>query len=562
MTNIIQKNGLEQQVGPRVRLPGVIYPPDATLQRDTAAGFIGQSTLAEAFMATHAAHPAQLALMGPEGTFTHAQLDAITDRVAAAFLGLGLEPTDRVVFQLPNCNELIFGLLGCFKAGLIPVCTLVSHREREIGYLAQHAKARLHLVQGDDPKFDHVEFSHRMRAQVPSLQHTVVARGPARDGALSLKDLCDAQDPVAARQRVLAVPRDPYQVGLFQLSGGTTGVPKIIPRFSGDYVYNMRAVIDWFGYRPGDCFYNPMPIIHNFNLVCCSAPTLLAGGSIALAPAMDADTVIGILRDHKPTWMTLPGPLLAKLGPALADKTIGFANARGMISSKSADVIEKMTGVPTYHVFGMTEGVIMFTHPDDPEEARYKTVGRPISPHDEVRILRPGTEQELPDGEVGESAFRGPYTVHGYYDAAERNAEAFTSDGFYRSGDLMSKRVIDSKTYCVYEGRIKDVVDRGGEKINAEEVETAVNTHPAVAGCAVIGIKDKDYGERLCACIVLRPGADAPDVKQMGQHLQSYGLAKFKWPERIEVLPDLPLTHVGKLDKLRLRQRFQPQIPT
>jgi 2,3-dihydroxybenzoate-AMP ligase len=547
-------------VGPQLRLAGVVYPSEATLLRDTAAGFIGQTTLAEAFMATHAAHPQRPALVGPEGVFTHAQLDVITDQIAAAFLDLGLEPNDRVVFQLPNCNELIFGLLGCFKAGLIPVCTLASHREREIGYLARHSQARLHFVQGDDSKFDHVAFSHRMRVEAPTLVHTVVARGAARNGALSLKDLYEAQEPLSARKRVLAIPRDPYQVGLFQLSGGTTGVPKIIPRFTGDYVYNMRAVIEWMGFQPGDCYYNPMPIIHNFNLVCCSAPMLLAGGAIALSPSMEPETVISILRDHRPNWFTLPGPVLAKLQPALAQGHISFQHAKGSISSRSADVIERVTGVPTFHVFGMTEGVIMFTHPSDSAEARHKTVGRPISPHDEVKILRPGTEEELPIGEVGEPAFRGPYTVHGYYDAAERNAEAFTSDGFYRSGDLMSKRLIDGKVYHVYEGRIKDVVDRGGEKINAEEVETAVNTHPAVAASAVIGLKDPQYGERMCVCIMLKPGAEAPTVQTLGAYLQSYGLAKFKWPERIELMTELPLTHVGKLDKLRLRERFQPPI--
>jgi len=537
-------------------MPGVVYPPAEALERYTAAGLLGHTTLAEAFMAAHAAHAGRPALVGPEGSFTHAQLDAITDRIAAAFLELGLEPTDRVLLQLPNCNEQIFAILGCFKAGLIPVCSLVSHREREIGYLAAHAQARLHIVPGDDAKFDHVEFSHRIRAATPSLRHTVVARGPARDGALSLAELRDAQDPELARRRVLAVPRDPYQVGVFQLSGGTSGVPKIIPRFSGEYVYNMRAMGAWLEYDSGDCWYNPMPIAHNFNLVCCSGPVLLAGGSIAVTPTMDMEALTSLLRKHQPTWMALPGPVLTKLKPMLASGELSFQRARGIVSSNSSELIEELTGVPTFHNFGMTEGIILSTHPDDPVEARRQTVGRPISEFDEVRILQPGTEEPVPDGTTGEAVFRGPYTTHGYYDAVERNAEAFTRDGFYRSGDLMSKRLINGKAYYAYEGRLKDVVDRGGEKINAEEVEVAVTTHPAVAACAVIGIKDKDYGERLCACISLRPGAEAPDVKQMGLHLQTYGLAKFKWPERIEVLLALPLTHVGKLDKVKLRERF------
>jgi 2,3-dihydroxybenzoate-AMP ligase len=203
------------QVGPTFKMPGVVYPPIDDLVRYVAAGMLGQQTLIEAFMETHVRFADQLALTGPEGNFTHRELDQITDQVASAFLDLGLKPLDRVVFQVPNCNELMFGFFGCLKAGLIPVCTLVSHREREIAYLASHSEAVLHFVQGDDPKFDHVEFAHRMKAHAPSLQHIVVARGPARDGALSLRDLYEAQDPVRAKLRVKSIERDPFQVILF-----------------------------------------------------------------------------------------------------------------------------------------------------------------------------------------------------------------------------------------------------------------------------------------------------------------------------------------------------------
>ena len=198
----------------------------------------------------------------------------------------------------------------------------------------------------------------------------------------------------------------------------------------------------------------------------------------------------------------------------------------------------------------------MYTRGDDDPEIRVTSVGRPVSPMDKIKILRPGTEEELPAGQTGEPAFYGPYTTCGYYDAPQRNAEAFTSDGYYRSGDLMSCRVVDGKTYYFFEGRIKDVVDRGGEKINAGEVEEAVLTHPDIIACAILGLKDPSLGERMCACIVVRPGQPVPDVASLGKHLQAYGLAKFKWPERIEVLPELPATHVGKLDKITLRKRF------
>lgn len=567
--------------GPMEPMPGVVYPPADELARYVAAGVLGDQSLIEAFMETHARFADQPALTGPEGTFTHRQLDEITDRVASAFLDLGLKPLDRVVFQVPNCNELMFGFFGCLKAGLIPVCTLVSHREREIGYLANHSQAVLHFVQGDDPKFDHVEFAHRMQSQTPSLKHIVVARGSARDGALSLKELYEAQDPVTARLRVKAITRDPFQVVLFHLSGGTTGIPKIIPRFGSEYLYNMRAVAAFNNYCAGDIFYNPTPFMHNFNMVCCSGPVLLMGGAMAMAPSMDGPTVKNVLQKFKPTYMVLGGPVLDKMAPALvknrkasavfnafpflgkllpgiAGQLIDFRPLKGIISTKGSAFITRITGAPSYHVFGMTEGVIMFTCASDPEEARHVSVGRPVSELDQIKLLKPGTEEEVALGEIGESTFKGPYTTHGYFDSADRNTEAFTSDGFYRSGDLMSARVIGGKTYYVFEGRIKDVIDRGGEKINAGEVEAAVMTHPAVETCAVIPVKDRSLGERMCVCIVPRAGETVPDVKALGQHLEKFGLSKFKWPERIEVVTELPATHVGKIDKLALRNRFDP----
>jgi non-ribosomal peptide synthetase component E (peptide arylation enzyme) len=197
----------------------------------------------------------------------------------------------------------------------------------------------------------------------------------------------------------------------------------------------------------------------------------------------------------------------------------------------------------------------MLTDDADPQEVQDTMVGRPVSPWDQVTLFRIGSEEEITEpGEVGECAFAGPYTIHGYYDAAERNAQAFTRQGFYRSGDLMLFRDIGGKRYYQFCGRTKDVVDRAGEKVNSEEVERLVACHPAVTAAAVVGMPDKVYGERVCTFITLRPGAAPPSVAQLGAFLEKQGLARFKWPERIEVLAELPLTNTAKLDKPALKQ--------
>ena len=547
-------------IGVAAPMRGVVYPPADELRQYVQDGVLGHVSLPQALRESFARHADRPALVGPEGEVSYGELDAITDRLASGLLRLGLAPLDRVMFQIGNCRELVYGFIGCLKAGLIPVCTLASHREQEIGYLARHANAVLHFVQGDDAKFDDVEFARAMQEKAPSLKFILQARGAARGGAVSLASLIDAEDPQIARATVRAVVHDPFQVAVFQLSGGTTVVPKIIPRFHNDYVCNMRAVAAWHDYSPDDVMYVPMPMMHNLNMVCCYGPMLLSGGAVAVAPDPAPATLLAVLRDYRPTWSVLFGPVAVRLEGTLREGMIDFKRARGIFAPNGAPRLRELTGAPVYHLYGMTEGDIMFARAGDPQEVLDHTAGRPVHPLDRIRIVRPGTEEDVAPGETGESIFKGPYTIHGYYDAAERNREAFTSDGWYRSGDLMAARVIDGQTYYVFQGRTKDVVSRGGEKISSEEVEWACATHPAVGACAVVPMPDPVYEERVCAFVIARPGHEAPDVAQLGAFLREYGLAKFKWPERIEVVSEFPMTQSGKLSKPTLKKRIEDMI--
>jgi 2,3-dihydroxybenzoate-AMP ligase len=202
--------------------------------------------------------------------------------------------------------------------------------------------------------------------------------------------------------------------------------------------------------------------------------------------------------------------------------------------------------------FGMSEGTLFFVRRDDPEEVRLETVGRPVSPDDEVR-LTDEDGREVPDGEVGELTVRGPYTLRGYYRAPEYNARQFTPDGFYRSGDLMRRH--PSGSYLV-EGRIKDLVNRGGEKISAEEVENLILTHPAVRNVACVPLPDPVLGERMCACVIPYEGRTLT-LDELTAYLTDMGIAKFKLPERLELMDDFPLSTFGKVSKKALTERFR-----
>jgi 2,3-dihydroxybenzoate-AMP ligase len=189
---------------------------------------------------------------------------------------------------------------------------------------------------------------------------------------------------------------------------------------------------------------------------------------------------------------------------------------------------------------------------DDPEDVRLETVGRPVSADDEVR-LTDEDGREVADGEVGELTVRGPYTLRGYYRVPDYNARQFTADGFYRSGDLM--RLHPSGSYLV-EGRIKDLVNRGGEKISSEEVESVILTHPSVRNVACVPFPDPVLGERMCACVIVRRGHTLT-LEALTSFLLDAGMAKFKLPERLELMGDFPLSTFGKVSKKALAERFR-----
>lgn len=547
-------------VGPRFRMPGVVYQSQEMLERYVAAGVLTQETLAGALRDVAASHPDRIALSEPGWQCSHAEFDALTDRAAAGLLSIGLAPLDRVLFQVANSKETVIALAACWKAGLIPVCTLAAHRRHEIAYLGRHSGARAHIVDGGDPKFDFVAFSREMRGEIASLAHTVVLRGRPEGneaGVHAFDALIAGQELAAARRRLAEIELDPFQVVLFQLSGGTTGVPKIIPRFNNEYLYSIRTVVERHRLGPDTVAYTPNPLMHNAPMICYWGPGLFVGGEVVVAPSLDPAIIGPLMAERRPNWLGIPGPILLRLKEAgwLAD--FDGARVKGIsVPSAARRTSALLGGAPAWALFGMTEGLLSYCAAGDPPAAIEETVGRPLSPFDEVRILRPESEEEVAPGEIGELAVRGPCTIRGYYDAEERNREAFTRDGFYRSGDLMRFREIDGVSYLVFEGRLKDVVSRGGEKINCQEVERLAINHPAIGAIAIVPMPDDAYGERACAFVIPAQGAEPVTVQDLGAFLEREGVAKFKWPERVEIVEDFPMTSSGKLSKPRLKERI------
>jgi 2,3-dihydroxybenzoate-AMP ligase len=362
--------------------------------------------------------------------------------------------------------------------------------------------------------------------------------------------------PPEALTRVMIDPTDP---AVFQLSGGTTGVPKIIPRTHNDYVYNSKASGAVIDIRPDDALLVVLPISHNFPLASAGIQAfLLEGARLVLSTSTRAADAFALVERERITHLELVPALLIRYldDPALKDydlSSLRVINTGGqkLQAEVKRRAEELIPSCKVQEVFGMAEGLLNYVRLDDPDEVRWETVGRPVCPDDEIRLVD-DQGRDVPDGEVGELWTRGPYTLRGYFRAPEHNARAFTPDGFYMTGDLMRRH--PSGNYIV-EGRKKDLINRGGEKISAEEVENLLLAHPAVLNAACVPMPDAVLGERMCAFVIPRPGQSLT-LPEAQQFLAGKELAKYKWPERIELVPEFPLSPFGKVSKQDLSKRI------
>ncbi|NTV87095.1 MAG: (2,3-dihydroxybenzoyl)adenylate synthase, partial [Burkholderiaceae bacterium] len=205
-------------------------------------------------------------------------------------------------------------------------------------------------------------------------------------------------------------------------------------------------------------------------------------------------------------------------------------------------------------IYGTAEGLINMTRLDDPEDLLLHSSGSPVCEADEIKVVD-DNGHEVPDGETGELLTRGPYTIRGYYLAPEKNEEAFTEDGFYRMGDIVRKQGRNVYT----EGRRKDLINRGGEKISCEEVENFIHRHPAVKSACLVAMPDPVFGEKACAFVILREGANLT-FEELIAFLRGLQIASYKLPERLEVVTQFPLSPVGKILKRQLRDEIAATI--
>lgn len=530
--------------------------PKVFARRYRDKGYWRGEPLTEILRYTRQRRPDGVALICGDRHLTYAQLDAKSSRLASSLARRGIGQGDTALVQLPNIAEFYIVFFALLKMGVAPVNALFSHDRLEMTAYAQQLRPKLLIASAEHRLFADDDYVTGLRSFAPTLR-VVAIHGRIGD-AENLESLWECDSEGAADE---PRPSAPDQVAFFQLSGGSTGVPKLIPRTHDDYYYSVRRSAEICRLTSESRYLCALPAPHNFPL---SSPGALGvfhtGGTVVMARNPSADLCFDLVRRHKVNFTAIVPTIASLWLDAAANDSLEAPNLTVMqvggarLSETIARRIVVTFRCRLQQVFGMAEGLVNYTGLDEDPERIFTTQGRPMSPDDELKVVDADGE-EVAAGEVGELLTRGPYTIRGYYRCPEHNARAFDDDGFYRTGDLVE---MTADGYLQVLGRIKDQINRGGEKIPAEEIENLLLQHRAVVHAALISMPDSLMGERSCAYIVASDAALRPIA--LRKHLRSQGIAEFKLPDRFVFIDQMPLTALGKVDKQTLRDDIQTKL--
>jgi mycobactin salicyl-AMP ligase len=489
----------------------------------------------------------------PGDQLSYAELDELANRAAAGLHGLGIAPGDRVLLQLPNGCQFAVALFGLLRARAIPVMCLPGHRAAELGHFAAVGQASGLLIADAANGFDYRAMARDIVEDHPTLKHVVVDGDPGPFH--SWRQLCESAPP-AAPARTPAPPVDPESPALLLVSGGTTGLPKLIPRTHNDYVFNATASADVCRLAADDVYLVVLSAGHNFPLAC---PGLLGAMTVGATTVFGTDpspeAAFAAIDRHGVTVTALV-PALAKLWAQACDwepvtpKSLRLLQVGGSkLEPEDARRVRATLTPGLQQVFGMAEGLLNYTRPDDPPELLDSTQGRPLCAGDELRIVDGAGELVAP-GDEGELLVRGPYTLNGYFRAERDNERCFDPDGFFRSGDLVRCR---EDGYLVVTGRVKDVICRGGETIAAADLEEQMLSHSAIFSAAAVALPDPYLGEKICAAVVFT--GEPVSLTELNAYLDERGVAAHARPDMLVAMASLPTTPIGKIDKTAIARQ-------
>jgi 2,3-dihydroxybenzoate-AMP ligase/mycobactin salicyl-AMP ligase len=507
--------------------------------------------------------PLKEGLVDDRSRLTFAELRERVDTVAVGLLDSGIGKGDHVLLQLPNWAEYVYSYFALQKIGAIPVVLISGYVSLEVSHLCNLTRAKAWIVPDAYRKTDYTAFIGDVRSQNPCLQQVISVRAKGAGGNLfttSLEALLDRRMGVNDRQKLAASRPEPTDTAHVVPSGGTTGMPKGIPRTHNDYICNVEFLHKGWEMNSTDTALVVVPVGHNL-AVLNVVGSLMYGYKLVLLDSTKPADICATIQKEKVTYMPTV-PSLARRIMQMPDlkeynlDSLQKISAGGEPSTPDLirEVYSKLKCV-YINEFGMTEGLLCRTSLTDDIDTICTTVGKVCCPYDVVKIIDT-RGNEVPAGTDGELVAKGPGIFGGYLNNPAETMKSFTKDGFFRTGDQAR---VNAAGYLTITGRIKDIIIRGGENISPGQVEDLLCACPGVADAAVIGMPDKDLGERVCAYIRPVPGTTI-DTEAVKRFMEDKGASKLLLPERFEIVESLPFTEAGKHDKKALRKDIKEKL--
>lgn len=537
------------------------YPPALQRKYKQRRWWLGE-TIIQAFDRTCDIYTDKEAVVEGQHRLTFSQLREKTKQAALAFSHLGIGKEDCVLLQVPNWVESFYIYLGLQRVGAIPIMCLPRHGKRELEQFCTLTQAKAWFGPATLGKTDYMPLIRDIKEEFPSLEHAIVVRGETPPDMISLSQLMeDSQARSRPAKLKYAPPTNPNDVMHLGPTGGTTGLPKLVPKTHNNHLTKAYYFARTLDIGPREVILAFAPINHDATNLLAFCTTALFGSTTILSPSTRIEDILEIIQRERITYCFFVPALLTDLlhFPDMERYNLSSLNAvqtgGAHCPAELVRLALKKFKCRFHSGYGMTEGAGNVTRAYDSPEVIVNTVGKKICPYDEY-IIVDDKGHEVPAGEEGELASKGPCIVSGYYKAEEENRLGFTPQGFLRTGDLAR---FDQFGNLTITGRKKDVINRGGEKVSAYEVEEMLLSYPKVLRAAAIGMPDPRLGERICAYLQAKD-QQTIDTAEILAYLKGKGASLLLLPERIEIVSELPFTAMDKVDKKKLKEDITQKL--
>ena len=501
-------------------------------------------------------YPDKVGLVDNVGRWTYSELRDKVDRLAISLIRLGIKPCDWVLLQFPNWHEYILAFFAMQKIGALTVLLIPRHNQSEVNHLCALTKPVAWILPGQYGKISYQPIIDDVLKENRQLKHIIQVRAENNDRYPTLTEIIEKTELTTENLRMLEERRpDPDEVSHIMPTGGTTGLPKASVRTHNSYITNVEYHARAWEITSNDTILVPTPVGHSMAMHWGIGAAFLNYAKLVLLDSTRPEDICEWVQKERVTAIPSVPALITRVLSMEGLEKYDLASLKKISVGGAPSTPDLVRAVYDklkcvfINGFGSSEGTNMATRPGDNMDVICNSVGRPACPYDSIKIIDDAGNEVL-HGVEGELVSKGPGVFTGYFRSQEENSRIFTSDGYFKTGDKAQKDKFGNITIT---GRIKDIINRGGEKISALEIENRMSEHPAIQGVAVVGMPDSVLGERICAYVTLVPGAKISGDAII-TFLKDNGASVQQLPEKVVFLEELPMTKVGKVDKKALRE--------